>query len=251
MLKAIRITLLSLICVALVVFMIALINNGFSFKNMKRKLIYNESLELTNIEKINIKSKSSDINIYESDSDQIIIKVYGNEKNKVDVINEEDTLSINLRSKSNVCFGICLGSKIDVYVPSTFEGKFNIDTTSGDINSELSSYNDYVINVTSGDIELNNANSLAGKATSGDVEINKLNSYIDFKTTSGDIEIDEFIVNKNSSIKVTSGDVSIDKCLNAYVEASVKSGDIDINKNDRHAEFELKITTTSGDIEVN
>ena len=132
-----------------------------------------------------------------------------------------------------------------------YEGKFDINATSGDIKSELLTYNDYTIDVTSGDIELENINSLSGKATSGDVEIKKINSYINFKTTSGDIEIDDLTLTRDSSIKVTSGDVTIDKCTNAYINTSVKSGDIDVNKNDRHAEYELKITTTSGDIEVN
>ena len=251
MVKAIKITLLSIVCVALVCFMVALIRNGFSFENMKRKLIYNETYEVTNIEEIKIKSRSSDINIYEADDDKITVKVYGQEKNKVDVTNEDGKLTINLKNKSTVCFGICLGNKMEIYLPKDYEGSFDIETTSGDIESELKTYNDYTINVTSGDIELNNVKSLVGHATSGDIEIDKLSSYIDFKTTSGDIDIDEFTVNKNSSIKVTSGDVTIKKCENAYVEASAKSGDIDVNKNDRHAEFELKIKTTSGDIEIN
>ena len=251
MVKVIKITLLSIICVALVGFMITLIHNGFNFKNMKRKLILNETYEAANISKVKVESKSTDINIYEAEDDKFKVEVYGDDDTDPEVSNEDETLSINLKNKTRVCFGICLGSKINIYVPKDYEGKFEIETKSGDILSELKTYNEYKIDVTSGDITLNNVKSLEGHATSGDLEIDKINNYLKFKTTSGDIEIDEFEVNQNSSISVTSGDVTIDKCTNAYVDASVKSGDIDIKKNDRHAEYELKIKTTSGDVEVN
>ena len=251
MAKVIKITLLSIICVALVGFMIMLIQNGFNFKNIKRKLILNETYEAADINKVKVESRSSDINIYEAEDDKFKVEVYGDESVNPEVKTLDGILSIDIKNKSRVCFGICLGSKVNIYVPTTFDGKFDIETKSGDINSDIKSYNDYEINVTSGDISLNNVKSLTGHATSGDLDVDNIDGYLNFKTTSGDIEIDEFILNKNSSIKVTSGDVTIDKCSNAYVEASVKSGDIDIKKNDRHAQYELKINTTSGDVEVN
>lgn len=252
MVKALKITILSLICIALVFFMIAIIKGGFDFTDMKSELIFEKSYELNNINLIDVNVKSSDIYIYESDDDNINIKVYGREKDKALVNEDENTLSIELNNKSNVCIGFCFGSrKIEIYVPTSYEGEFKIKATSADIKSDLKTYNDYNIVVTSGDIELNSAASLTGKATSGDLEINDINKYINFKATSGDIEIDNFIVNKNSSISVTSGDITIDKCKNAYIDASAKSGDIEIKNNDRHAEYELKINTTSGDIEIN
>ena len=225
---------------------VALIINELSL-NIKRflspiKPILNETYEAANISKVKVESKSTDINIYEAEDDKFKVEVYGDDDTDPEVSNEDETLSINLKNKTRVCFGICLGSKINIYVPKDYEGKFEIETKSGDILSELKTYNEYKIDVTSGDITLNNVKSLEGHATSGDLEIDKINNYLKFKTTSGD---------QNSSISVTSGDVTIDKCTNAYVDASVKSGDIDIKKNDRHAEYELKIKTTSGDVEVN
>ena len=254
MIKAIKITILSLLCICLVGFMVTFITSGFKFSNVKYKLVLDEKYELNNKKKISINVKSSDINIYESRDDKIKVEIYSDDKKNVKVEETDEGLLIEDK-KSKSCIGFCFsfnsGKKINLYIPKEYEGKFNINATSGDIKSELLTYNDYTINVTSGDIELDNINSLSGKATSGDVEIEKINSYIDFKTTSGDIEIDDLTLTRDSSIKVTSGDVTIDKCTNAYINTSVKSGDIDVNKNDRHAEYELKITTTSGDIEVN
>lgn len=251
MVKAIKITLLSIVCIALVLFMVTLINNGFKFENIKPKLIFEETYEITDINKIDVFVKSSDINIFESEDDKIKVEIHGSNKDRVIVDNKDGSLSIDVKRKKKVCIGICYGNKINIYVPKEYEGAFNIESTSGDISSKLQSYNDYKIKVTSGDIKLNNVKNLSGKSTSGDVEINNISESINFVSTSGDYDINYFEVNKDSSIKVTSGDVEIDTLKNAYVNASVKSGDIDIKKNDRYAEYELKIKTTSGDIEVN
>ena len=165
MAKVIKITLLSIICVALVGFMIMLIQNGFNFKNIKRKLILNETYEAANINKIKVESRSSDINIYEAEDDKFKVEIYGDESVNPEVKTLDGVLSIDIKNKSRVCFGICLGSKVNIYVPTGFVGKFDIETKSGDINSDIKSYNDYEINVTSGDISLNNVKSLISLKT--------------------------------------------------------------------------------------
>ena len=252
MIKTIRIIVLSLLCVCLIGFMIAFIKSGFNFKNMKAKLVFNESYEIKDIETISITAKSADINIYESDDEKLYVKFYSDKDSKIEVSQKEKEFIIDNNQKQSVCFGFCFSNrKIDVYVPKEYIGNFVIKTKSGDVTTSLTSYNDYKINVTSGDIKIDNAKSLVGSATSGDLEIEQLTSSIDFSTTSGDIDIDIMTINKDSSIKVTSGDVEINKLSNAYVDVSAKSGDIEIKNNDRHAEYELKIRTTSGDVEVN
>ena len=252
MVKAIKITLLILVCLCLVAFMYAFIKSDFKFSNMTAKLVFDEQYELKDIESINIDVTSSDIKIYESSDDKINVKIYSDDKDNIKVNEDEKTLSIVNKQKGAVCFGFCFGNrKVELYVPKDYLGKFDIHATSGDIVSSLATSNDYNIRVTSGDIKIDNVNSLTGKATSGDIEIERLNSYINFKTTSGDIDIDIATINKDSSIKVTSGDVEINKFSGAYVNASAKSGDINVSNNDRHAEYELTITTTSGDIEIN
>ena len=69
--------------------------------------------------------------------------------------------------------------------------------------------------------------------------------------TSGDITIREVNLTKDSSIKAVSGDINIEKANDIYVDAHATSGDIKIDDNNRKAPVELKIKTTSGDIEVN
>ena len=232
--------------------MIAFMKSGFKFSNMKATLVYDETFELDDIDNIVVNVKSSDINIYEYAGKEINVTIYSDKKDKISVNKNGNELVVNNKQKSPVCFGFCFGNrKIDIYVPKEYEGKFTIDATSGDIKSDLETYNDYKIKVTSGDIKIDKVKSLSGRATSGDIEIKEINSSINFKTTSGDIEIDIFDAKADSSIKVTSGDVEINKLTNAYVDASAKSGDIKVKNNDRHAPYELTIKTTSGDVEVN
>ena len=125
----------------------------------------------------------------------------------------------------------------------------NINVTSGDIN--LKNALDTKIKSTSGDIELGEVSNLNIHTTSGDVNIKKVNTKVNIELTSGDITINEVNLSKDSSIKAVSGDVTIDKTNDIYVESHTTSGDEDVSNSNRKATTELKIKTTSGDIEVN
>lgn len=250
MVKVIKITFLSLIILALITFMILFMNGDFKFKSYKSTLIYDEIYEINNINKVSVNVKSSDINFYKSDTDKAIIKVYGRKKDKVTVSEKDSALYIE-KEKTERCVGFCFGEvKIDIYLPNSYEGKIDVKATSGDITSRLNTFNDYTFKVTSGDVEIEKASSIVGKTTSGDLELGNVTSYIDFVATSGDVEIDNLTITKNSSIEVTSGDIEIDNIGDMYISTSVKSGDVKINNNNRHAEYELSIKTTSGDINV-
>lgn len=250
--KTFKVLLLGIIAIAMCAIMVLLIKGDIKMSSFTRKseLIFNKEYTLDEIKEITVNTQSTDIYIEESKTDMFEIKIYDLKKNKIDVNNENGNLNIE-QTKSSVCIGICVGSnKIIIKTPKAYIGKFNIKSRSSDITSKLKSENDYEIDLTSGDIDILNAKSIVGKTTSGDLEIRSLSSYIKFKATSGDIEIDRFDVNKNSSIETTSGDVEIDELTNAYVYAKAKSGDIKVNS-DRYAKYELNIKVTSGDINVN
>lgn len=251
--KVIRITLLSVVILALLSLMLVVMTGNFDFKS-KSKLIFSKEYELTEVNDFIIDVKSKDILIEQSKDDKIHVEIYAQKENAFDVkLNEDKNLEITQNTKiNNVCIGICFGSKQDIVIslPKEFNGKFDIDATSADIESTVDNKLDYKIKLTSGDIEIENVNSIKGKSTSGDIEIGRISSSIDFKTTSGDIDIDDIILEKDSSISVISGDIKINNITDGYVETSVKSGDVKIKNNDRHAEYVLKITTTSGDITV-
>ena len=253
MAKAIKITILSLLILILVGVMVSFISGGFKFKDMKGKLVYDESYALSEVNNINLDLRSHDVEILESEDENVKVQIYSKNKDSITLKKDSENNIVVNQKRENICVGLCFVSnmKVIVYLPEEYKGKINIKATSGDIKSTIENELAYNIKVTSGDVEIDNAKSLVGKTTSGDVQIGKLTSHIKYQTTSGDFEIEKFTVKKDSSIKATSGDVKIETLENAYVDADATSGDIKVKNNDRHAEFELKINTTSGDIDVN
>ncbi|MBQ9024468.1 MAG: DUF4097 family beta strand repeat protein [Bacilli bacterium] len=267
------ITLLSLIVITLIVGLIFLIDNKFTFKldnlnfglGSKSTLIYDENID-ENFNKIDVYSKSLDFKFVKSNDNTTNVKIYDDKKNTALVKVEDNTLKIT-SDNDNACIFcfyskrqavISLPEKIydlvlettsgDIYSEINFN-KADLNTRSGDI--ELNNIKNANIKVTSGDIIINEVDDITIKATSGDIEINKINKHIDSQTTSGDVEINNLTLTTDSNIKVTSGDVSI---LNGsddiYYNTSVISGDVKVNNNNRHANVELTINTTSGDIIV-
>ena len=261
-----KIVLLSLLIVVLVVGMIIFMKDGFDFNfGSKSKLIYDKNITEP-FNKIDIYTTSLDFKFLKSSNETVNVKVYDNEDNEVTVNVENSTLKIvsDNRFSCFFCFNkkreaiITLPEKLYDLVLESKSGDitsvidFNnaiINATSGDI--ELENVKNANIKVTSGDIKINEVDDFISKSTSGDIEIGKLNKHINTETTSGDIFIRDLTINTNSYIKVTSGDIFVSKASSdIYYDTSVRSGDVKINNNNRKANYELKIETTSGDITV-
>lgn len=261
-----KLIILSIIAVCLVVITIMLLTNNFNFGFKKAKLLYDESY-VEEIKNININVKSSDVKINPVDSDKVNVKVYDTEDKDISINLKNDTLEI-INNKSRVGFFIFGGysPKVIIEVPKNNKYNLNIHGTSSDVTVKsdmnnvklevtsgdisLQDANDVEIKVTSGDIMIGKVSNLLISSTSGDIKLDKATKKVDIETTSGDIEIDELSLTQNSKIKARSGDITVDKVNDIYVEGKAKSGDVDINKNNRHSDIELRIETTSGDIRV-
>ena len=124
----------------------------------------------------------------------------------------------------------------------------DVETISGDI--DLYDSGKIKISTVSGEISVRSVEELRGRSTSGDLDVLDLQGLIEFNTTSGEVEINRMFLKENSSISSISGDVQIKLVTPIYIDASTTSGDKDIYQNDRNSNVTLKISTTSGDIEV-
>ena len=208
-----------------------------------------------------------------------------NSKNILYGLNE-GVLSVDFEKKSIICIGFCFNNrKTILYLPKEYSKSIVIDTASGDINidnfslatidvstasgevdvigakeGDVSTVSGEVnlrdipllkVKTISGDIEIYNVVSLEGSSVSGEVNVTSLKSYINFKTTSGDYELNDIHLDRNSKISSISGEVQIDGLNLVYVNTSTISGEVQIGSSDRKSEIELSIKTTSGDIEVN
>ncbi len=262
-----KIILLSILIIILVGILLLFTNKSFNFDfDEKATLVYDKNIE-EEFNKIDIYSKSLDFKFVKATDSNVNVKVYDNEENDVTVNVEDGILKIVSDNDIKLClFCFNIRKEVIITLPEE-EYDLIIKTDSGDITSNID-FNEVVINstsgdvrfnnikeanikVTSGDISINDVDNLKIKSTSGDIEINNVNKYLDIEATSGDIDISNLELIMNSRIKVISGDVSIFNGSNdIYYNAKTSSGDVNINSNNRHADVELTINITSGDVTV-
>ena len=263
--KILLIILLTILVVGLIAVFVLLLNNKIDLNISQSKLIYDEIIT-ESFNNIQVSTKSLDIKLIKSNNLKANVKVYDRKDNELSVKVEDNTLKIENERHTSWCFLCFDESKVVISLPEK-EYDLVVNATSGDIESQVdlnnativttsgdidfTKVNELVLTVTSGDIEINEVNSITVTSTSGDVEIGKINNSLNIETTSGDIDIDNLTIMKDSNIKVKSGDVTINKTAdNIYYNATATSGDVKITNNNRHADYELKIDTKSGDIKV-
>lgn len=282
-----NIIILSCIIVGLVIFLVLGIGSKHEYLKGQNTIISDQKYNLTDFNKLNINVKSYDISFEKSLSSNIEVKVYGHEKdrNKIKIALEKDKLNITQTGSSNyICFGFCYyENKVVIYLPENFNPALDLKTMSGDITSdipltnaqnkfkttsgdielpnltkstvtstsgeiEIGTVDNLTTKTTSGDITITEVNNLNAISTSGEISITKINNSGTIKTTSGDIDIDNFTITKNSHLESTSGDIKIRLLNNANIITNTISGDKDIKNS--IGTHNLEIKTTSGDITV-
>lgn len=267
-LAIIKIILLLIVIFLLSGLLVALLIRQPLIINNTTKLLHSETIT-KDIKTINIESTSSDIYIKKSLSKDISYKIYGQNKQNINIDISNDVLKINDRNNyANFQFFSSKDSRIELEVPENLIGKLNVKTISGDIklldeisldvtikstsgDVEIYKLQELIAQTTSGDLELNELSNGTLTTTSGDIEINKLTESCNINTLSGDVEINTLALTKDSKITTTSGSVEIKRTIDVYINHKTTSGKFDIFNNNRKSSHELLITTTSGDIEVN
>lgn len=284
------IILLSLTTILLTTFMVIMINKKI---NLNFNFLYSQRIEELqidktyeyNFDKINIKSDASDIEIKQSENDNISVKIYAL-KDTSSVTDNETELNIDVKQKK--CIGICINkkiSKVELYIPENYEKEINIETNygdikissfeklnlnikedAGDINIEkanivdinnnygdikINEINNGVIKESAGDIEINKANNININNNMGDIKIEEINEYVEISGDAGDIKINNLNITKNSSIKTNAGDIKISNTNDIYIDSKTDIGDVKIRKNNKDAEIKLLIDNNLGDIKVN
>ncbi|MCI9177145.1 MAG: DUF4097 domain-containing protein [Clostridia bacterium] len=164
-----------------------------------------------------------------------------------------DVKSANLKSTSG---SIKVGNvEENANIKSTSGGimagklaKATIETTSGKI--EAQGIEEGETKSTSGTIKIVKANSITAKTTSGSIRFETIDGFCNLSSKSGSIKIGSIKISENSSIQATSGNVKIEEATNMYIDTQTTSGSIKVNENNRKAEVELRIRTTSGSVSV-
>ena len=284
------ITLLSIICIFLIIFMISVIKGNnknimFNFVNkVSNELVVDKNYN-NYFKKIDIKSDSSNIYLKSTNDENIGVIIYG-DKNNTEVKTDNDELSIKTNKRD--CIGFCFNermSKIEVYLPADIANDIVINNNYGDIfvdeflNSDILvnedsgdvsilGGNEVIVNNNYGDIEVSKANILKIKEASGDVNVGTSNdveiensygdisikevlNYLDVEQDCGNVNIDSISIKKNSHIENDYGNVKIGSTNEIYIDADVDLGDKKINNNYPKSNVVLEIENACGDIIVN
>ena len=275
----IKIFILLVMIIGLVGLMVyGMIKGNFIFSS-KTEILYESTF--SNIDKIDVSVASYDVLLKEYDQEEIKVEITGSQKNKDKIIVEENNHKLTIKQDGSIiCFGFCFYKEdIIIYVPEDYEIEYNhesssgsiesdvlipkgnIKTTSGDIkldtllngsiastsgNIELNEGEALEISSTSGDIDIEKIKDLTGSATSGNLTIESLTNKVNFSLTSGDIKINQFSINKDSTLTSTSGSIKLGLEKEVFIDAKTNSGDIDIDNANTNPTLTIK--TTSGDI---
>lgn len=279
------IVLLVIICIALLGFMMKVINGkmGFPYK-VSEELVVDEEYE-NNFETINITSDASDIEVKETSGEKVRVIIYG-DKDKTEVEERNNELKIISKHKKGTWFAFRNKiAKIEVYVPKEFDKNITINNKYGDIDVEefleatieinedcgdvdIAGGNKVNIVNKYGDIKLKKAKEANIKQSAGEVKVESVddivvkNNYGDIKITNvynsinaeedcGDVKIDNLTINKNSNIKNNLGSIKIGSTNEIYIDAKTDLGDVKVNNNYQKSDITLKIENDCGDIKVN
>lgn len=283
------IIILSLLALLVIGFMIVLMSGKFNFLNFKSYKGVSENLEIEetydiDFNEININVEAGNIYIKKSENEQVKVVVYSDEE-KSTVTTNNNTLSVDVNAKK--CNFFCINtviSKVEVYLPSNYSNKINIENNFGDIEIEefmnatidieenygdikvsevndIKVHNDFGkveidkvnkadIEVSAGDIKIENVNEINAENNLGDIKIKNINGYLSIINDCGDIELDNVVLTKDSNIKSDLGDIDINEIKDVYIDVKTDIGNAKINNNYRESEITLEIENDLGDIKI-
>lgn len=217
----------------------------------EKNYTYNKIDLLEEIEEINIKLLSRNLEIY-STLEESYLEYYIN-LDKEELINDltDKTLNFEISYKTRrmsifqIEFFSSKANKVSIYLNEKDLNKIDIKLISGnlilDYEKELNELN---INSTSGNIRLNNVNVKTNaklKLTSGNLFINSLKAKdIEIANTSGNVTLKN-IISETLNIKQTSGGVNLEKIEVFETKIVVTSGNVIISEKKEDVSFKLNV----------
>lgn len=268
------IVILSILTIGVVSLLVLLLNNSTSinkffsngFYSTSETIIHDQYYE-NKYDLIDIKNSLGDIFILNSEDEKIHVVVYG-DKNQL-TIRDSNNLKIDYKSKP--CFGFCFNqpsSKVEIYLPSTYDKEINIENKTGDIkiedfkeailivdsdlgDTDIGTVKSLEITSHAGDIEVNKVNRIKAINNLGDINIDKVNEFLDIKADCGDIKIKYVDIKENSKIENNMGDIKINSTNDIRIDAKVSLGEEKVNNSNYKSDIVLNLENSCGNIEVN
>ncbi|MNL14075.1 hypothetical protein D3C87_1350050 [compost metagenome] len=204
---------------------------------------------------INLKSVSGNFSIKKTSGTEIVVTATGGlDVNRGPQLLEtkQDGTTLTLQEPDNEA---TRGLEVNIEIPASLIGKFEVETLSGDVSFENLQAKELTLKTVSGDMTLNQvtADILAIAGVSADLKATNCDiKKVTGKTVSGDVE---FSSQKPAGFDITtvSGDIDmkLPKMENTKFDLSTTSGEIqNAHGSAKTGTLEVKIYTTSGDIEI-
>lgn len=218
--------------------------------------VYNQSFDITDIDKIDIDCSTADIVFSQAQDDEIMVTISttkeNDEGNQLEVQNSGGSLNITQKQKNifNFLWWGINRTIIEISVPDNFKKDIAIDNSTGDITfSGTYEFANAAISNSTGDFNAENlkTESFALKVSTGDVKISSLKtSNYDIALSSGDITLKE--LSGGGRIKTSTGDIQVGLIsLDSQSVISTSTGHIQLALAE-NINAEISAKTSTGDI---
>ena len=226
---------------------------GLNSRSLKWETVNEESqTEIAGINTIIVFPEFIDVKITSEERDNVGIHYHGKMKtNVIPTLNVERTsssLNIKLKTNRNNYSVVDSNVILEIFVPKSYKGNFDVSSTSGDIYMKGLAGKDFRISSNSGEQILENlrGNKLTLTASSGDITLKDSIGEVESKSNSGEQRYKN-VEGQKLNLSATSGDIELEDSV-GELKISTNSGRISLD-NEKSKE-DMKLSTSSGDISI-
>ncbi|HHU56489.1 MAG TPA: DUF4097 domain-containing protein [Acholeplasmataceae bacterium] len=209
------------------------------------------------IDEVYLDLSDRNVTFYHSEDESYKVTFYESEKDKINFSIDNGKLTMkNVKRKFNF-FNFNNKSNnvrtVDIYLPISFQGKMQLDLTSGKLNLDSFNIFSLEIDITSGNININNVeveSDVKIELTSGKANIDSLmTNNFDFDGTSGKVTIMNSEFKNKGNVEMTSGNIDIIDSSIPTIVARSTSGNIDF-QNIVSNHIDIDITSGNADLTI-
>lgn len=267
------IILLSILCMLLLGFMIAVLcgvlpiwNFNFGTSKVSENLAFEEVYDI-NFQEISVDVSVGNIEVLPSNDSRVHVAIYSDYE-LFDIDDTKSRLSIIFSEEEGFHFSFPKSRDlVRIYLPDTSNIEVFLATDYGDVSVLDFSNTNFDINANMGDISVTQANSLSIASEMGDVsigdvckltvtqdmgdiEVANVTEKVSIDSEMGNVSIEKLNLVKDSKIILSLGDLEITSITNAYVDATTDLGDVEIKNNNREAAYVLTVESDMGDVSI-
>ena len=203
---------------------------------------------------LSISYSSDNVNIYESDSDKLVVKEYlrdSSDRAKATASQNGDKISIVSGWRKPVIFSFWFTDEehVDVYLPKERIMKLTTEIKSGNIDAAIPiEVPELNLSVSSGNMDLDvvTGENVSLQAKSGNIDVNVLTgTQTDIDISSGNVKVNELVAT-NTSCQAKSGNIELELFTSEESNLEVTSGNIKIDS----LTGNTKVISSSGEIKI-